>query len=103
MDPGAVGDGRGMVLDGGGDHRREGQFWSEFGTSHCNQLGLCCVFVREPTELSFGVVSGINSGIHVLDGVHMPQGEGTVSRSFQHLCPIGLSGQNEVFFAQKCL
>jgi len=29
--------GRGMgVLDGGGDRRREGQFWGEFGASHCN-------------------------------------------------------------------
>jgi len=30
-------------------------------------------------ELSFGVVSGVGPGIHVLDGVHVPQGEGCVS------------------------
>ena len=29
--------GRGMgVLDGGGDRRREGAVWGEFGASHCN-------------------------------------------------------------------
>jgi len=27
-----------------------------------------CAEVREPIELSFGVVSGIGSGIHILDG-----------------------------------
>jgi len=43
--------GRGMgVLDGGGDHRR--LFWGEFGVSHCNQWGLCCVtVVRERRTL----------------------------------------------------
>jgi len=42
---------RGMgVLDGwpGGDRRREmGSFKGEFGASHCNQWGLCCVVVRK--------------------------------------------------------
>jgi len=35
--------GRGMgVFDGGGDRRRgKGSFGDEFGTSHCNQWGLC--------------------------------------------------------------
>jgi len=28
----------------------------------------CCVKVRKAIELSFGVVSGVDSGIHVLDG-----------------------------------
>jgi len=23
----------------------EGQFWGEFGASHCNQWGLCCIVV----------------------------------------------------------
>jgi len=40
--------GRGMgVLDFGGD-RREGEgavFGCEYGASHCNQWGLCCVVV----------------------------------------------------------
>jgi len=31
-------------------------------------LWRCCAKVREPIELSFGVVSGIGSGIGVLDG-----------------------------------
>jgi len=34
-----VGQGMG-VLDRGGDHRREGQFWGECGASHCNHWGL---------------------------------------------------------------
>jgi len=38
-----------------------------------------CVEVRIAIELSFGVVSGVSSGIHVLDEVHVPQGEGAVS------------------------
>jgi len=35
-----------------------------------------CVKVRESTELSFGVVSGIGRGMGILEGVHVPQGEG---------------------------
>jgi len=37
---------------------------------------LCsCVEVHEPTELSFGVVSGVTPGIHVLDeGPRAPRG-----------------------------
>ena len=38
-----------------------------------------CAEVREPIELSFGVVSGVHPGIDVLDGVHVPQGEGAVA------------------------
>jgi len=41
--------GRGMcVLDGGGDRRRgRDSFGGEFGVSHYNQLGLCCIIVQE--------------------------------------------------------
>jgi len=56
-----------------------------------------CVKVHEPIELSFVVVIWVRLGIHVLDGVHMSQGEKAVSRDFH---PIGLNG---VFFAQKCI
>jgi len=35
-----------------------------------------CVEVREPIELSFGLVGGVTQGIHVLDGVHVPEGKG---------------------------
>jgi len=44
---------RGMgVLDGGGDRRREEVvFGSEFGESHCKQLGLCCVVVCQRRAL----------------------------------------------------
>jgi len=46
-----VGQGMG-VLHGAGDRRRERAVWGgEFGTSHCNQLGLCCVVVRERRAL----------------------------------------------------
>jgi len=32
------------VLDASGECRRgRGSFWGEFGASHCNQWGLCCV------------------------------------------------------------
>jgi len=62
-----------------------------------------CADVREPIKLSFGEVSGVGPGIHVLDGVHMPQKEGAVLGIYQHLCPIGLNGQNGIFFSQKCI
>jgi len=40
------GAGQGMgVLDGGRDVKGEGQFWGEFGVSHCNQCGLCYIVV----------------------------------------------------------
>ena len=37
-------------------------------------------------ELSFSVVSGVTSGIHVLEGVHVPQAEEWILGSF---APIG--------------
>jgi len=43
--------------------------------------------VHELIELSFGVVSRVGPGIHVLDGVHVPQGEGAVLQIFWHLHP----------------
>jgi len=36
-------------------------------------------------------------------GVYVPKEEGAVLGIFQHLCPIGLNEQNDVFFAQKCI
>ena len=44
----------------------------------------------------------IGPDIHVLD-VYVPQKEGAVWGIFRHLHPIGLSGQNDAFFAQKCI
>jgi len=35
-----------------------------------------CAEVCEPIELLFGEVSGVGRGMCVLDGVHVPQGEG---------------------------
>ena len=59
-----------VIVEGGRD-----SFGGEFGASHShrNQCGLCCVpgscaKVREPIELSFGVVNGVGLGIRVLDG-----------------------------------
>jgi len=43
--------------------------------------------MRAAIELSFGVVSGVGSGIHVLDGVHVPQKEEAVLGIFLHLRP----------------
>jgi len=59
--------------------------------SHYNQRGVCCivVLVRTVIELSFGVVSGVGPGIHVIDGSPHDQGEGSVSGMvcgiFRHL------------------
>jgi len=54
-----------------------------------------CAEVRTAIELSFGMVSGVGPGIDVLDGVHVPQGEGAVSGMvsgiFRHLHPIRLN------------
>ena len=44
-----------------------------------------CAEVRAAIELSFGVVSGVGPGIHVLDGVHVPQGKWAVLEIFRHL------------------
>jgi len=38
-----------------------------------------CTEVREPIELSFGMVSGVGPGIMYGMGVRVPQGEGAVS------------------------
>jgi len=47
-----------------------------------------CVEVREPNELSFGVVSGLGGGMGVLDGVHVTRAkEG--SREFVPPLPWG--------------
>ena len=39
-------------------------------------------------ELSFGVMSGVTPGIHVLDGVHVPQGDGWILGSFSSIGPM---------------
>jgi len=43
-----------------------------------------CAEVRESIAVSLGVVSGVGTGIHVLDGVHVPQGEEV---DFEIVCP----------------
>ena len=88
------------VLDFGDLRRgRKGQFGGEFAASHCNQWGLFlhrCMEVHTAIKLSFGVVSGVGPDIHVLDEVHMPQGEGAVSGVLsgivRHLRPILYNG-----------
>jgi len=66
--------GRGIgVLDGVVIVEEEGAvLGGEFEASQSNQWGICCVrssaVVREPIELSFGVVSGVGPGIHVRNG-----------------------------------
>jgi len=36
------------VIDDGGDRRTgRGSFGDEFGASHCNQWGLCCVIISK--------------------------------------------------------
>jgi len=55
--------------------------------------------------MPFGVVSGVGPGIHELDGVHVPQGEGAVSGMvsgiFRHLRPIRLNGRNDVLYSTR--
>jgi len=55
-----------------------------------------CVEMRIAIELSFGVVSGVGSGIDVQDGVHMPQGEGVFLAFFSICAPIHLNGRNDI-------
>jgi len=62
-----------------------------------------CVVVCELIELSFGVVSGVGTGIDVLDGVHVPEGKGLFLGFFVICTPIRLNGQNDVLFAEKCI
>ena len=52
--------------------------------------------------MPFGVVSGVGSGTGVLDGVHVPQGEGKVFWGGEVL-PIRFNGLLSVFFKQKCI
>jgi len=62
------------------------------GTLLCSCAEMC-----EPIELSFDMVSGVGPGIYVLDGgSHAPKGRGCFG-IFQHLCPIGFNGQNDLF------
>jgi len=45
--------GRGMgVLDGVVIIKAEGQFLGEFGASHCNQWGFCCIVVQKCMQQS---------------------------------------------------
>jgi len=58
-------------------------------------------------RVPFGVVSGVDPGIHELDEVHVSQEEGAVSGMvsgiFWHLRPIRLNERNDVLFAEKCI
>jgi len=47
------------------------------------------VEVREPIELSFGVVSGVSGGTGVLDGSTFPKGKGQFREG---VTPIGFNG-----------
>jgi len=49
-----------------------------------------CVEVRIAIELSFGVVSGVSPGIHVLDG--SPRASGMVYSIFRNFGSIDLNG-----------
>jgi len=60
-----------------------------------------CVEVREPIQLSFGMVG---PAIDVLDGgPRASRGRGCFWDFFRHLCPIGLNGQNDVLIVRKCI
>jgi len=71
--------GRGMgVLDGVVIIEGRGSFGMNLGRPIVTNKDLLhsCAEVREPIELSFGVMSVVGPGIHVLDGVHVTQKEG---------------------------
>jgi len=59
-----------------------------------------CAEVHELIKLSFGVVSGVDPGIDVLDVVHKPQGEGAVAGV---VCPHWPSGFNGAFSNRNVL
>jgi len=63
---------------------------------------LCsCAEVHKLIELSFGVVSGVGPGIHVLDGGScVPKGRGCFG-DFSAFAPIDLNGQSDVFFCTE--
>jgi len=55
-----------------------------------------CAYI-EPIEVSFGVVSGVGPGIHVLDGgLHAPKGRGCLG-IFSEFVPHWFEGQNDYF------
>jgi len=59
-----------------------------------------CLEVREPIELSFGLMSGVGPGINVLDGgPRASRGRGGLWGFCLHW-PIGFDG---VFLKQKCI
>jgi len=53
-----------------------------------------CAEVRAAIKLWFGVVNGVTPGIYVLDGIHVPQGEGM---DFGVVCPHWPNGFNGIF------
>jgi len=65
-----------------------------------------CLEVRAAIELSFGIVNGLGSGIHVLDGgPRASRGRGCFGPFgiFGICVPICLNGQNDVMSANKCI
>ena len=54
-----------------------------------------CGEVREPIELSVGMVNGVGGGMGVLDGVYVPEGNG---QFWGFIDPVGF---NRVFFNKK--
>jgi len=51
-----------------------------------------CAEVHEPIELSFGVVSGVGQGIHVLDGFTCPKKKKLFWEFFDICASVGLNG-----------
>jgi len=81
--------GRGMgVLDGVVIVEGDGAVLGVNLRCHMGMLLRSCAEVRESVKLSFGAVSGVTSGIHVLDGVHVPQGKGWILGSFAPIGPL---------------
>jgi len=53
--------------------------------------------------MPFGMVSGVGGGMGVLDGGPRDPSRRGCFGIFRHLRPIGLNGQNDVFFGKKCI
>jgi len=86
------------VLDFGGNRRWEG---AVSGVLLMGTLLRRCVEMRTVIELSFGVVSGVDPGIHVLDGSpRASRGLGCFWYGFCHFSAsapaIRLNGQSDV-------